>query len=43
VNSLPTTVLIDRDGKIATYQAGARDEAEWRADLAKLGIGSAPK
>ncbi|SRR5579875_348742 len=41
VNSLPTTVLIDRQGRIASYEAGARGEAALRADLEKLGIGKA--
>jgi outer membrane lipoprotein-sorting protein len=40
LTSFPTTVLIDRDGKIASYEAGARGEAALRADLKKLGIGA---
>jgi thiol-disulfide isomerase/thioredoxin len=40
VNAFPTVVLIDRDGKVASYEAGARGEAALRADLAKLGIGA---
>lgn len=36
VNSFPTTVLIDREGNIASYEAGARGEAALRAELAKL-------
>jgi thiol-disulfide isomerase/thioredoxin len=38
VSSFPTMVLIDREGKIASYEVGERDEAELRADLEKLGI-----
>jgi thiol-disulfide isomerase/thioredoxin len=43
VNSFPTTVLIDRDGKIASYEAGVRGEAALRSDLAKLGLGGGSK
>jgi hypothetical protein len=32
--------MIDRDGIVASYEAGARGEAALRADLAKLGIGA---
>ncbi len=35
----PTVILIDRDGKIASYEVGARGEAALRDDLKKLGIG----
>ena len=42
VNSLPTTVLIDREGKIASYEVGARGEAALRADLEKLGFVKKP-
>jgi thiol-disulfide isomerase/thioredoxin len=42
VSAFPTIVLVDREGKVASYQAGARGEAALRADLAKLGIGTAP-
>ena len=38
VSSYPTIVLIDREGKIASYEVGERDEAALRADLQKLGI-----
>ncbi len=38
VNAFPTVVLIDREGKIVSYEVGARGEAALRADLAKLGI-----
>ena len=38
VNAFPTVVLIDREGKIASYEVGARGEAALRADLAKLGL-----
>jgi len=40
VTSFPTVVLIDREGKIKSYEVGARGEAALRDDLAKLGIGS---
>ncbi len=36
INSFPTTVVIDRDGRIAAYQEGAWTESAWRAVLAKL-------
>jgi thiol-disulfide isomerase/thioredoxin len=39
LTSFPTVVLIDREGKIKSYQVGARGEAALRDDLAKLGIG----
>jgi thiol-disulfide isomerase/thioredoxin len=39
VSAFPTVVLIDREGKIASYEVGARGEAALRADLEKLGIG----
>jgi thiol-disulfide isomerase/thioredoxin len=39
LTSFPTIVLIDREGKIKSYQVGARGEAALRDDLAKLGIG----
>ncbi len=39
VNSFPTMVLIDREGNIASYEVGERDETLLRADLEKLGIG----
>jgi len=35
-------VLIDREGKIASYEVGARGEAALRSDLQKLGIGKKP-
>jgi hypothetical protein len=38
VNAFPTVVLIDREGKIASYEVGTRGEAALRADLAKLGL-----
>jgi thiol-disulfide isomerase/thioredoxin len=38
VNAFPTVVLIDREGKVASYEVGARGEAALRADLEKLGI-----
>jgi thiol-disulfide isomerase/thioredoxin len=40
VNAFPTVVLIDREGKIVSYEVGARGEPAMRADLAKLGIGA---
>jgi len=43
LTAFPTVVLIDRDGKIASYEVGARGEAALREDLKKLGIGLAPK
>ncbi len=43
VSSYPTVVLIDRAGKVASYEIGARGEAALRADLEKLGVGGAPK
>lgn len=43
VNSFPTVVLIDRDGDIVSYEAGARGEAALRAALAKIGIGATSK
>jgi thiol-disulfide isomerase/thioredoxin len=41
ISSYPTVVLIDREGKVASYEIGARGEAALRADLEKLGL-SAP-
>jgi outer membrane lipoprotein-sorting protein/peroxiredoxin len=38
VTAFPTTVLIDREGNIVSYEAGARGEAALRNDLAKLGL-----
>jgi thiol-disulfide isomerase/thioredoxin len=43
VSSFPTIVLIDREGKIASYEVGARGEAALRADLEKLGIRKKPE
>lgn len=40
INAFPTVVLIDRDGKIVSYEIGARGEEALRADLRKLGLGS---
>jgi cytochrome c biogenesis protein CcmG, thiol:disulfide interchange protein DsbE len=40
LTAFPTVVLIDRDGKIASYEVGARGEAALREDLKKLGIGA---
>jgi len=42
VNAYPTLVLIDRTGKVAFYDIGAKSEASLRAALAKTGIKSAP-
>jgi peroxiredoxin len=38
VGAIPTTVVIDREGKIASYQVGMSSETELRAILNKLGI-----
>ncbi len=38
VNAFPTLVLIDREGKIALYEIGAKGEPGLRAALAKTGI-----
>jgi thiol-disulfide isomerase/thioredoxin len=38
VNAYPTLILIDRTGKIALYEVGAKTEPALRAALAKLGI-----
>jgi len=40
INAFPTVVLIDRDGKVVTYEVGARGEAALRKDLSKAGIGT---
>ncbi len=42
VTSWPTIVVIDRDGKIASYEAGARGESALRADLKKAGLETKP-
>jgi outer membrane lipoprotein-sorting protein len=42
VTSWPTVVVIDRDGKIASYEAGARGEAALRVDLKKAGLETKP-
>jgi thiol-disulfide isomerase/thioredoxin len=42
VNAFPTLVLIDREGKVALYEIGAKGEAGLRAALAKHGIQAAP-
>jgi thiol-disulfide isomerase/thioredoxin len=42
VNAYPTLVLIDRAGKVAFYDIGAKSEASLRAALAKTGIKAAP-
>jgi thiol-disulfide isomerase/thioredoxin len=38
VNAFPTLVLIDRTGKVVSYEVGAKGEAGLRAALAKVGI-----
>ena len=38
VNAYPTLILIDRTGKVAHYDIGAKSEASLRAALAKTGI-----
>jgi thiol-disulfide isomerase/thioredoxin len=43
VHAYPTVVLIDRTGKVAFYDIGAKSEASLRAALAKTGIKSVPK
>ncbi|HWZ31183.1 MAG TPA: redoxin family protein [Bryobacteraceae bacterium] len=43
VNAFPTLVLIDRDGNVASYEAGALGEAALRAVLAKVGLGDPSK
>jgi cytochrome c biogenesis protein CcmG/thiol:disulfide interchange protein DsbE len=43
VNAYPTLVLIDRTGKVALYDVGAKTEASLRAALAKTGIKAPPK
>jgi hypothetical protein len=40
VNAFPTLVIVDREGKVATYEVGVQGAAALRADLAKLGIGA---
>jgi thiol-disulfide isomerase/thioredoxin len=42
VHAYPTLVLIDRTGKVALYDIGAKTEASLRAALAKTGIKAAP-
>jgi len=42
VNAYPTLILIDRTGKIAFYDVGAKSEAALRAALAKTGIKAPP-
>ncbi len=37
VTSWPTMVIVDRDGKIVSYEAGARSESAIRQDLQKAG------
>jgi peroxiredoxin len=39
LTSFPTVVMIDREGKIKSYEVGARGESALRDDLAKLGFG----
>ena len=38
VNAYPTLVLIDREGKVALYEIGAKSESALRAALAKAGL-----
>ena len=38
VNAYPTFVIVDREGKVALYDVGAKDEKSLRAELAKVGI-----
>ena len=39
VNAFPTVVLIDREGKVASYEVGVRGEGALRKDLARVGVG----
>jgi thiol-disulfide isomerase/thioredoxin len=39
LTSFPTIVLVDREGKIKSYEVGARGETALRDDLTKLGVG----
>ena len=38
MGSLPTLVIIDREGKIASYLVGLHPDEHLRAELAKVGI-----
>ena len=42
VNAFPTLILIDREGKVALYEVGAKGEPALRAALAKHGIKPTP-
>jgi thiol-disulfide isomerase/thioredoxin len=42
VNAFPTLILIDRQGKVALYEVGAKGEPALRAALAKQGIRPTP-
>ena len=42
VNAFPTLILIDRTGKVALYEVGAKGEPALRAALAKQGIRPTP-
>jgi len=42
VNAFPTLILIDRTGKVALYEVGAKGETALRAALAKQGIKPSP-
>ena len=42
VNSIPTYVVIDRDGKVVAYQIGGAGEAALRESLAKAGLKASP-
>ncbi len=40
VSAYPTAVVVDREGKIRSYEVGVRGEAALRADLKKAGVES---
>ena len=42
VTAFPTLILIDRTGKVALYEVGAKGEPALRAALAKQGIRPTP-
>jgi thiol-disulfide isomerase/thioredoxin len=42
VNAYPTLIIVDREGKIAQYEVGAKGEPALRAALAKQGIKPTP-
>ena len=38
VNAIPTTLIVDRNGKLSSYLVGYREESEIRHELAKAGL-----